>query len=231
MGVAAADVPHARHPVAFARHVAGGEAGRHALAAQHDRQRRRDLLAEAELRLEQEVVDGVGSVGGHGSVEVVLGVGAEPGLVGEDRVVGRLPGRAQRGREVDRPLRRRIGQFEEPVQFVAARHLPEPGEELAEVALGAQDVGVHLQPLGDHRVHRASGERHVRAQRAVGAGPQRAVEDHLHRPERGEHDVGEILLDEVGLDQLAARHRRAEGVTDRGWHVDHRSVLWRSEIR
>jgi hypothetical protein len=172
VGVAAADVPHARHPVPLARHVAGGEPGRHALAAQHDRERRRDLLAEAELRLEQEVVDGVGARLGHRSVEVVLGVGAEPRLVGEDRVVRRLAGCTQRRREVDRPLRRRCGEFEERVELVAAGHGAEPGEELAEIALGAEDVGVDQRALGDHRVHRSCSQRHVRAQRPVGTGPQ-----------------------------------------------------------
>ena len=52
--------------------VPRGQAGRHALAAQHDRQRRGDLFAEPALRLEQEVVDGV--AGRDRCVEVVLGV-------------------------------------------------------------------------------------------------------------------------------------------------------------
>ena len=47
MGITAAHVPDARDPVAFARHVSACQPGRHALCAQHDRQRRRDLLAEA----------------------------------------------------------------------------------------------------------------------------------------------------------------------------------------
>ena len=50
VGVAGAHGPHTAHPVAFAGHVAGGQAGRHALGAQHHGEGRRDLLAEAALR-------------------------------------------------------------------------------------------------------------------------------------------------------------------------------------
>ncbi len=119
----------------------------------------------------------------------------------------------------------RNGSISSPPSDVA-----EPGEERAEIALRAQDVCVHLRTLGDHGVHRASGEGDVGTQCAVRPGPQRAVEDHLIGAVRGEHDVRQVLFDEVGLDQFPGRHTAAERIAERGLHVDRRAALLLAEI-
>ena len=223
--IAGADLPDAGHPVTLPGDVPGRQPGRHPLTAQHDHECRCDLLAESELGLEQEVVDRICPVGWNRGVEVVPRVRRQPLLVGEDRVVG---GRgAKRGGEVDGTSGRGSRELEERVDLGGAGRFAVAAEHLAEVTLGPQRLSGDLDPFRHHGVHRSGCQRHVRTQGTVRPGPQRTVEDDLRRSGRGVDQVGEVGLDEVGLDELldADARRAATGrVAERRRDLDDRPV-------
>jgi hypothetical protein len=93
VGVAGAHLVHAGNAVTGTGGVPGRDPRRHTLCSQHDRQRRRDLLAEPAPRVEQEVVDGVLAGIWPRRVQVIDDVASQPLLVGANDVIGRaLPG-------------------------------------------------------------------------------------------------------------------------------------------
>ncbi len=104
MGVVGMDLVEVRDRVEAPGHVPDRLAGGNAERPQHDGQRRRDLLAEADPVAEEELVDGVRTGGQRRDVLRVARVGADPvderlhlvvrvGVAGGDR-----PGQRQHAR-------------------------------------------------------------------------------------------------------------------------------------
>ena len=112
VSVTGADLVDAGDLIALARHVSRRQACRDALGPEHDRECRRDLLAEPTLRVEQEVVHRILAGVRQRRIEVVLHVGRHPRLIGADDVVRRRPSGRQLVREVDRLGRRGGGDLE-----------------------------------------------------------------------------------------------------------------------
>ena len=70
VGVAGLDLENTRDTIANAWDIPRGDPSGDALAPQHDGEARRDLCAELELGLEEEIVDGIGARRGNRDIEV-----------------------------------------------------------------------------------------------------------------------------------------------------------------